>query len=148
MEKTLVILKPDALHRRLCGKILQRFEEKGLQIIAMKMMVVSTELAEKHYAEHREKPFFKDLVEFITAAPVIVIALKGSNAVSVVRKMMGATFGFQAEPGTIRGDFSLSRQNNLVHGSANSDDSHREIHLFFSPDEMVDFAMIDQRWVD
>ena len=147
MERTLVIFKPDALSRRLIGRILQRFEEKGLKIVGLKMTQVTRELAEKHYAEHRGKPFFEDLVQFITAKPVIVMVLEGTQAVQVVRKLMGATFGFEAEPGTIRGDFSNSKQNNLVHGSATKEDAEREIQLFFKEEELFSYTLEDEIWL-
>ncbi|MCC7210823.1 MAG: nucleoside-diphosphate kinase, partial [Candidatus Brocadia sp.] len=107
MEKTLIILKPDALQRRLMGKIISRFEEKGFQIIGLKMIHITETVARKHYAEHEGKDFFEPLVRYTTSAPVIVMALKGKNIVEIARKMMGATFGFRAEPGTIRGDYAV-----------------------------------------
>ncbi len=139
MERTLVIFKPDSLHRGLVGRILQRFEDKGLKICGMKMMLISRELAHTHYEAHKEKPFFKSLVDYMTSSPVIVAVLEGNAAISVVRKLMGATFGFQAEPGTIRGDFSSSTSYNLVHGSDSPESAEREIRLFFREEELLDW---------
>lgn len=148
MERTLVIFKPDAVHRRLCGRILARFEDKGLRVVGMKLMRISKELAERHYQEHRDRSFYGELVDYITSTPVIVAVIAGNNAVQVVRKLMGATFGFEAEPGTIRGDFSNSRQNNLVHGSASLEAAEREIGLYFREEELFDFEPCDRRWVE
>ena len=140
MEKTLILLKPDALHRGLVGRILARFEAKGLKICGLKMMRISKELAHEHYAAHKEKPFFPGLVHYMTSSPVVAAVLEGKGAVSVVRKMMGATFGFDAEPGTIRGDFSSSTSYNLVHGSDSPESAAREIELFFSPGELQEWT--------
>ncbi len=146
MEQTLIILKPDAVQRRLIGKILQRFEDKGLRIAAMKFMRISRPLAERHYEVHKGKPFYPGLIEYITSGPVIVMVLAGPQIVAVTRKMMGKTFGFEAEPGTIRGDFGISRTLNLVHGSDAPETAQKEISLYFSKDEMVEFAMCDEPW--
>ncbi len=137
MERTLVIIKPDAVQRCLAGKVIQRFERKGLCIIAMKMLRVDTPLAERHYAEHKEKPFYEALIKFITAAPSVVMILKGYNAIGAVRRMLGATNPAQAEPGTIRADYAMQTQYNLVHGSDGPESAAREIGLFFSPEEIV-----------
>ncbi len=131
METTLVLLKPDALHRGLAGAILARFEAKGLQMVGLKLMRITPELAAQHYAEHVGKPFYEGLVRFMTASPVIAAALRGPDAVAVVRRMMGATFGPEAEPGTLRGDFGISRSFNLVHGSDSPESAERELKLFF-----------------
>lgn len=136
MERTLILLKPDCLHRGLVGRILSRFEEKGLQLCGLKLMRIDRELAHRHYAAHREKPFFADLVAYMTSSPVVAAVLEGHDAISVVRKLMGATFGYQAEAGTIRGDFSNSRSFNLVHGSDSAESAGREIALFFRPEEL------------
>src|SRR6478609_5909414 len=117
MERTLIILKPDAIQRGLVGKIVTRFEEKGLQLAGMKLLMITEELAAKHYAPHKGKPFYEGLVRFMTSSPVIVMALQGKGAIEIARKMMGATFGFKAEPGTIRGDYGVSSSFNLIHGS-------------------------------
>lgn len=146
MEQTLIILKPDAVQRRLIGRILQRFEDKGLRIAAMKFMRISRPLAERHYEVHKGKPFYPGLIEYITSGPVIVMVLAGPQIVAVTRKMMGKTFGFEAEPGTIRGDFGISRTLNLVHGSDAPETAEKEISLYFSKDEMVEFAMCDEPW--
>lgn len=146
MEQTLIILKPDAVQRRLIGRILQRFEDKGLRIAAMKLMRISRQLAERHYEVHKGKPFYPGLIEYITSGPVIVMVLAGPQIVAVTRKMMGKTFGFEAEPGTIRGDFGISRTLNLVHGSDAPETAEKEISLYFSKDEMVEFAMCDEPW--
>lgn len=147
MERTLIILKPDAVQRGLCGEIITRFEKKGLQIVGMKLMQISRRLAETHYAPHQEKPFYPGLVRFMTSSPVIVIALQGKGAIEVSRKMMGATFGFKAEPGTIRGDYGVSSTFNLIHGSDSPESAQRELALFFKPEELLDWAPASQGWV-
>lgn len=147
MQRTLVIFKPDCVQRRLVGEILRRFETKGLRLAALKFIRVDRGLAEQHYAEHRERPFFGALIGFITGGPVVVGVLEGPNAVTVVRKMLGKTNGAEAEPGTIRGDFSISTQNNLVHGSDGPESAEREIGLWFRAEELVDYEPIDASWV-
>lgn len=147
MERTLIILKPDAVQRGLCGQIVDRFERKGLQIVGMKMMQISRALAETHYAMHKGKPFYDGLLKFMTASPVIVIAIAGKGAIDICRKMMGATFGFKAEPGTIRGDFGVSSAFNLIHGSDSPESAARELALFFKADELVDWAPLIQGWI-
>lgn len=137
LERTLVLLKPDAVARRLIGRILSRFEEKGLRIAAMRMEVMPLATAEKHYAEHREKPFFSKLTAFITSGPIVVLALEGVDAVKVVRKMLGATLGRAAEPGSIRGDFGMSQSFNLVHASDSPESAKRELELFFKAVEYL-----------
>lgn len=146
MERTLVLLKPDAIQRRLVGKIISRIEEKGLKIVAMKMMRVTRELAERHYAEHREKPFFGELVSFITSGPIVAMVVEGPDAIGTVRKMMGKTNPLEAAPGTIRGDYGLSVTMNLIHGSDSPETSAREIPIFFSPEEILDYGMTDDHW--
>lgn len=143
-ERTLILFKPDAVQRRLVGRILQRFEDKGLKVAAMKLMQISRELAEKHYAPHKGKPFFEPLVKFMTGAPVVALVLEGPNAIDVARKLMGATFGFKAEPGTIRGDFGISNQFNLVHGSDSKESAEREVGLFFSSKEILEYRTADE----
>ncbi len=147
MERTLIILKPDALQRRLTGRILQRFEDKGLAIAGLKLMRISRELAEEHYAVHKEKPFYLRLLEYITSSPVVVMVLEANNAIAVSRKMMGATFGSNAEPGTIRGDFSLSNSFNLIHGSDSPEAAQTEIALYFQPGELLEYERASQTWV-
>ncbi len=139
LQKTLIILKPDAVKRGLVGKILARFEEKGIKIVAMKMVQLNREILEKHYAEHKGKPFYESLVSFMQSGPVVLAVLEGFNAIEVVRKMVGATNGREAEPGTIRGDYSMSQQNNLIHASADTSVAEREIKLFFKEDELLDY---------
>ncbi len=137
METTLIILKPDAVQRGLIGRITSRFEEKGLFIVGMKLMKISPDLAATHYADHKERPFYPGLVKFMTSSPVIVLALRGNGAIAVARKLMGATFGFNAEPGTIRGDFGVSSAFNLVHGSDSPEAAERELGLFFGAGEIL-----------
>ena len=131
MEQTLVLVKGDGVKRRLIGEIIRRLESKGLDIRAMKLMDVSRELAEEHYAEHREKPFFEELVEFITSTPVVAMIVEGEGAIGTVRNLMGATNPANAAPGTIRGDLALSMPDNLVHGSDSPESAERELGLFF-----------------
>ena len=131
MEVTLVLVKGDGVRRRLVGEIIRRIENTGLDIHAMQLMDVSRELAEEHYAEHREKPFFEELVEFITSTPVVAMRVGGEGAISIVRKLMGATNPANAAPGTIRGDLALSMPDNLVHGSDSPESAARELKLFF-----------------
>ena len=136
-EKTLVLIKPDALERKLAGEILARFERRGLEIRAAKLLTVDRALADEHYAEHREKPFFGELVEFITSAPTLALVLEGESAISVVRTTMGATNPADAEPGSIRGDLAVAMPDNLVHGSDSPESAAREVALWFSDDELV-----------
>ena len=131
MEQTLVLVKGDGVRRRLIGEIIRRLEAKGLDIRAMQMMNVSRGLAEEHYAEHREKPFFEELVEFITSAPVVAMTVEGEGSIGIVRNLMGATNPANAAPGTIRGDLALSMPDNLVHGSDSPESAKRELGLFF-----------------
>lgn len=142
MQRTLVLLKPDAVQRRLMGQLVARFEAKGLNIIGMKMMRVTPELAKKHYAEHVDKPFYKSLEAFITSAPVVALAVEGLEAITVVRDMLGATNGLKAAAGTIRGDFSSSRQMNLVHASDGEDAAAREMDLYFDEAELCPFELV------
>ena len=147
MEKTLIILKPDAVDRHLVGKILARFEAKGLQIAAMKFGMISPEQAATHYAAHRERHFYNDLVTFMTGGAVVLVVLTGENVISVARKLMGKTNCAEAEPGTIRGDFGMSGQFNLVHGSDSLEAAEREINIFFSPGEVFEFQHSDGKWL-
>lgn len=136
MERSLVLLKPDCIERRLAGKIISRFEDKGLNIIALKMLRVTPELSKKHYAEHVQKPFYPGLEKFITASPIIALVVEGLEAIRVIREMLGATSGLKAAAGTIRGDYSSSRQMNLVHASDGPEAAAREIDLYFKPEEI------------
>lgn len=147
MEKTLIILKPDAVQRRLAGKILSRFEEKGFQIIGLKMIQITESVARKHYASHEGKDFFEPLVRYTSSSPVIVLALKGKNVVEIARKMMGATFGSRAEPGTIRGDYAVSNRFNLIHGSDSPAAAENEINTFFRKEELLEYNLTDMQWV-
>ncbi|MCE9636117.1 MAG: nucleoside-diphosphate kinase [Planctomycetes bacterium] len=147
MQTTLVIVKPDGVQRRLAGRILVRFEEKGLQIAGAKMMTIPLATAQKHYKPHEAKPFYPGLVKYMTSSPVLVVALRGKNAIAVVRKMMGATFGSKAEPGTIRGDFAISDGYNLIHGSDSEEAAAFELGLFFQPGEVQTYDMADTPWV-
>jgi nucleoside-diphosphate kinase len=142
MQRTLVLLKPDCVQRRLIGDVLSRFEAKGLHIVAMKLLQVTPELSKQHYAEHVEKPFYSSLEEFITSAPVVAIALEGLEVIRVVRDMLGATNGLQAAPGTLRGDYSSSRQMNLVHASDSEESAKRELDLYFAADEFCDYSLV------
>lgn len=137
MERTLILIKPDGVRRGLIGEIVRRIERKGLRIIALKMIRVTKELAERHYAEHVEKPFFPELRAFITSGPTVAMVVQGDEAVGLSRKLMGATKFTEAEAGTIRGDFAFSMTENLVHGSDSTESSEREIGLFFSDDEIL-----------
>jgi nucleoside-diphosphate kinase len=136
-ERTLVLVKPDAMQRQLAGDILARFEHRGLEIVGAKLVQVDRGLAEQHYAEHAEKPFFGELVDFITSAPTLALVLEGESAISVVRTTMGATNPVDSAPGTIRGDFALAMPDNLVHGSDSRESAEREIELWFASDELV-----------
>ncbi len=147
MQRTLIIFKPDCVQRRLVGSILQRFETKGLRIAALKLQKVDRTLGEKHYAEHQGKPFFEGLIGFITGGPVVVGVLEGPEAIAVVRTMLGATNGAAATPGTIRGDYSISKQNNLIHGSDSPESATREIALWFRPEELADYTIDGEDWV-
>ena len=131
VERTLILVKPDAFARGLTGEVIARFERKGLRIGALKRMEVHKELAEQHYAEHREKPFFGELVDFITGGPIVAMVLEGHEAVRAARQAIGATDPLQAAPGSIRGDYALEVQTNLVHGSDSTESSEREVGLFF-----------------
>ena len=146
LETTLLIVKPDGVQRGLVGRILTRFEEKGLQLVAMKMMKISPELAAKHYEAHRERPFYEGLVSFMTSSPVVAFAVRGVGAIAVCRKMMGATFGPDAEPGTIRGDFGISRSYNLIHGSDSPEAAARELSLFFTEEEIMEWQPAGLDW--
>ena len=147
MERTFIIAKPDAVQRGLTGEVIRRFEARGLRIIGMKFMLVSRELAEKHYGIHRERPFFADLVNYITSSPVVVMALEGSNAVQITRNTIGATSPLDSAAGTIRGDFGMEIGRNLVHGSDSVENGVIEINNFFSKDELVSWGRDTDKWI-
>ncbi|MFO7906088.1 MAG: nucleoside-diphosphate kinase [Planctomycetota bacterium] len=147
MERTLVLLKPDCVQRRLMGCVIRRLENKGLNIIAMKMLQVTPELAREHYAEHVEKPFYPALEEFITGAPIVAMIVQGLEAIRVVRELVGDTSGLKAPAGTIRGDFSNSQQKNLVHASDGPESAAREIGLFFADSEICSFKLTLAPWL-
>lgn len=147
MERTFIIIKPDAVQRGLTGEILRRFETRGLRIIGMKFMQISRELAEKHYAVHRERPFFGSLVEYIISSPVVVIALEGTNAVEAARGTIGATNPSKSPAGTIRGDFALEIGRNLVHGSDSVENGQIEVANFFSESELITWARNTDPWI-
>jgi nucleoside-diphosphate kinase len=147
MQQTLILLKPDCVQRRLVGAVLQRFEQKGLRLAALKLVHASRALAEKHYAVHEGKPFYDSLLQFLTAGPTVALVLEGREAVAVARTMMGPTDGTKASPGTIRGDFALSVQNNLIHGSDSPENAAAEIALWFPKDELVGWEPADARWI-
>ncbi len=147
MERTLILFKPDCVQRRLVGRILARFEDKGLNVVAMKLMRITPELARKHYAEHVNKGWYPTLEQFITGGPVVAAILEGLEVVRVVREMLGATSGLKAAAGTIRGDFSSSRQMNLVHASDGEEAAAREIALYFNPAEIVSYEPTIVAWL-
>jgi len=147
MERTLVLLKPDCVQRRLIGRVLTRLEDKGLNLVAMKLMRVTPELAGRHYAEHVEKDWYPELEEFITSGPVIAAIVEGVEAIRLVRDMAGATNGRAAAAGTIRGDFSSSQQKNLVHASDGPESARREIDIFFNEDEIHTFEPTIRQWL-
>ena len=147
MERTLIIVKPDAMQRGLAGEVLSRLERRGLKIVGLKLMRIDRALAERHYGEHQGKPFFPGLVTFITSTPVIVGAIEGPNAVQAVRNTMGATNPLNAAAGTIRGDLALSVGPNLVHGSDSPESAQRELALFFKPEDLVDYSRDLDPWL-
>jgi nucleoside-diphosphate kinase len=147
MERSLVLIKPDALQRGLAGKIISRLEKKGLKIIAMKMLHMDKKLAQRHYAIHKGKVFFDDLVNFITSSPLIAIVFQGKNAVEIIRQMMGETDPAKAQSGTIRGDFGIDIGHNLVHGSDSLENASKEIDLFFSAEEIFNYDRELDTWI-
>ena len=146
MEATLVLVKPDGVQRGLIGEVISRFERKGLVIAGLKLMRVTPELAETHYGEHKAKPFYPSLVSFITSGPVVAMAVRGPRAIKVVRDLMGKTFGHEAAPGTIRGDFSASTAMNIVHGSDSPASARRELGIFFPPAEILEYDHVRAPW--
>ena len=146
-ERTLVLIKPDGVQRLLTGRILARYEDRGLKLVGLKLILVSRDLAERHYAVHREKPFFGGLVDFITSGPLVALVLEGPNAIVVVRAMNGATRPHEAAPGSIRGDFALETAQNLVHASDSAETAASEVALWFAPDELLAYERDVDRWV-
>lgn len=147
MERTFLMVKPDGVQRNLIGEIVSRFEKKGFQLVGAKLMQISPELAEKHYAEHKGKPFFGELVSFITSGPVFAMVWEGENVIATARKMMGATNPKDADTGTIRGDFALTVSKNVIHGSDSPESAEREITLFFAEEELVFYSKPLHNWM-
>lgn len=147
MERTLVIIKPDGVQRQLIGPIITRFEQRGLKIVAMKLMLVSKDLARKHYAVHEGKPFYEPLIDYITSAPVVVMVVEGPNAIQVTRNTMGATNPVNAAPGTIRADYGLEIGRNMVHGSDGPETAAAEIDLWFDQSELITYQREVDRWI-
>jgi nucleoside-diphosphate kinase len=148
MEKTLVLLKPDCVQRRLVSAVLQRFEQKGLRLVGLKIVQATRELAGNHYLVHKNRSFYESLLKFLTSGPTVAVVLEGREAIAVVRGLMGPTDGTKAPPGTIRGDYALSVQNNLIHGSDNVENAAAEIELWFTPEELVAYEPVDAGWVN
>ena len=147
LERTLLLVKPDGVQRQLVGRVITRFEERGLKLVGLKLVQTSRELAETHYAAHRERPFFMGLVDFITSAPLVAAALEGPNAIAIVRAMNGATRPHEAEPGSIRGDFAVETAQNLVHASDSPESAAAELALWFKPEELLSYEREVDRWV-
>jgi len=147
MEKTFLMVKPDGVQRHLIGEIVSRFERKGLQLVGAKLMTIPVELAEQHYGEHKGKPFYDDLVQFITSGPVFAMVWEGENVVELTRKMMGKTNPKDAEPGTIRGDYCMYVSKNIIHGSDSKESAEREISLFFNENELVSYDKALNSWI-
>lgn len=147
MEKTFLMVKPDGVQRQLIGEIVARFERKGLQLAGAKLMTISKELAEQHYGEHKGKPFFDELVQFITSGPVFAMVWQGENAIEICRQMMGKTNPKEALPGTIRGDYGMVVGKNIIHGSDSPESAEREINLFFKEEELVTYNREIETWV-
>ncbi|MBO8170704.1 MAG: nucleoside-diphosphate kinase [Bacillaceae bacterium] len=147
MEKTFIMVKPDGVQRNLIGEIVSRFEKKGFQLVSAKLMNVSRELAEKHYAEHKDKPFFGELVDFITSSPVFAMVWQGENVIATARNMMGKTNPAEAAPGTIRGDYGISVGMNIIHGSDSPESAEREIALWFDQNDILSYEKTLNRWI-
>jgi nucleoside-diphosphate kinase len=147
MDRTFAMVKPDGVQRGLAGEIISRFENKGIKVVALKLMMISTELAELHYNEHKGKAFFADLVSFITSGPVVTMVLEGENVVPMVRSMMGATNPADASLGTIRGDYAMSINKNIIHGSDSAESAKREISIFFKDEEIVAYKKAAEEWI-
>ncbi|AXH98864.1 nucleoside-diphosphate kinase [Sporosarcina sp. PTS2304] len=148
MERTFIMVKPDGVQRNLIGEIVGRFENKGYQLVGGKLMNISKELAEQHYGEHSERPFFGELVEFITSGPVFAMVWEGENVISTARLMMGATNPTESAPGTVRGDFAVTVGKNIIHGSDSSESASREINLFFKEEELVTYDKSVNNWIN
>ena len=146
-ERTLIIIKPDGVQRHLIGEITTRFEKKGLKLVAAKFMTISEDLARQHYAVHKGKPFFEGVVKYLSSAPVLIMVWEAQGVIDMSRKLMGSTFGYDAQPGTIRGDFGCSRGYNLIHGSDSPQSADYEIALYFKPDEIADYNLADSAWL-
>lgn len=147
VERTLIIIKPDAVQRHLAGQIISRFEQKGLKVVAAKFLHISEETAKKHYDVHKDKPFFAGVVQYLSSAPVWVMVLQAEDVIKMTRKMMGSTFGYDAESGTIRGDMGCSRGYNLIHGSDSPASADYEIPLYFKPEEIINYDFADEKWL-
>lgn len=147
MERTFLAIKPDAVQRGLIGKVITRMEQRGFKLLAMKFMLVEKDLAEKHYSEHKGKPFFSSLVSFITSGPLVAMIWEGKDVIRSVRKMMGKTNPLEAEAGTIRDDFAIDVARNIVHGSDSLETANREISLFFTKGEIIDWRLDNQKWI-
>ena len=147
MEKTFVMIKPDGVQRGLIGEIISRIERKGLKIVAMKMLHISQELAQRHYAEHRGKSFFDSLISYITSGPVVAMVVEGKEAVKVMRSLVGKTNPIEASPGTIRGDYAMDVGRNVIHASDSIESANREISLFFDEEEIIEYKKFDEDWV-
>jgi nucleoside-diphosphate kinase len=147
MERTLIIIKPEGVQRGLIGQILARFEQRGLKLVALKMMQIPPQLAERHYAVHQGKPFYAGLVKHISSGPVVVGVVEGPRAIAIVRTMMGATNAAEAAPGTIRGDFALEIGYNIIHGSDGPETAATEINLFFKPEELLSYQLANEHWL-
>ena len=147
MERTYLMIKPDGVQRGICGEIVSRFEKKGLKLVAMKLMVIPKEVAENHYGEHKERPFFPSLINYITSGPVLAMVWEGESAVSVCRNMMGKTNPKESAPGTIRGDYGMQTGMNIIHGSDSVESAEREISIFFRPEELVSYEKTIQSWI-
>ncbi len=147
MERTLILIKPDGVKRKLSGKILSKFEDKGMKIVAMKMLVLSREKAEKHYAVHKDKPFFNGLVSYIISGPIVAAMLEGKNCISVTRTLCGSTDGSKAQPGTIRGDYSMGIEKNIIHASDSEESFRYEWPIYFSPEEITEYSSGDEELI-
>jgi nucleoside-diphosphate kinase len=147
MERTLVLIKPDAMQRGLAGEIIARLERRGLKIVAMKLLQMNKKMAEKHYAVHKGKPFFDGLIDYIISSPIIAIVFEGNQTVEVIRHIMGTTNPAEADMGSIRGDLAIDTRHNLIHGSDSLENAEREITLFFSPEEVLSYERVIDRWI-
>ena len=148
MERTFLMVKPDGVQRNLVGEIVSRFENKGFQLVGAKLMQITEELASQHYSEHKERPFFGELVEFITSGPVFAMVWEGENVISTARLLVGATNPTESAPGTIRGDFAVTVGKNIIHGSDSSESAVREIGLFFKGEELVSYDKVMNNWIN